>query len=97
MDCCVQVVAQRAGADLHECDFCCLLLLLLFVVVCLHRRCLDDCSWLYFLFPQMGPDLFTLATAMFDLNNCSVTIVTGNPKTDPVLQAVWTVSPCSKQ
>ena len=45
----------------------------------------------------MGPDLFTLATAMFDLNNCSVTIVTGNPKTDPVLQAVWTVSPCSKQ
>ncbi len=40
---------------------------------------------------QMGPDLYTLATALFDVNACNVTVMTGNPKTAPVVEAVWTL------
>lgn len=44
---------------------------------------------------QQGPDLFTLATALFDLNACTVTVVTGNPSIDPTPVAAWTVPKCS--
>ncbi len=46
---------------------------------------------------QMGPDLYTLATALFDVNNCTVRLFTGNPLTSPIEHPSWPVSRCTPQ
>jgi hypothetical protein len=51
------------------------------------------CVW-YHDFFQAGPDLYTLATALFDLNNCTIRVVSGNPLTAPVEEAMWLVPGC---
>ncbi len=52
---------------------------------------------LFVVFLQMGPGLYTLATALFDVNNCVVQVFTGNPLTAPVQQPSWPVSKCVLQ
>ena len=42
-------------------------------------------------------DWSTLATALLDVDGCTVTIMTGNPATAPVQEAVWDVTPCTKK
>lgn len=46
-------------------------------------------------FVQLGPELYTLATTVFDVDNCVVRVMTGNPLTSPVEHPSWPVENCT--